>query len=113
MIYTIITKSNMTISSRKMLKALWKSVEPAFVAQLPEDIKMTDVDISYGWGRITYIAVELNDKFIFFVFDPEEPVVDLFSHHVLPMNLIEQAVLVLNALSVRIRQKSVKAAKSE
>lgn len=100
----------MSINSKKDLKRYWALVEPKLV--LPDLVKITDTEYSFGFDKHTYIAVELNKLRVFFVFDIEDDSVVLFSHDVLPLVIVEQALVIRHALVRLVYPSQMKAAKA-
>ena len=100
----------MSVSSRKELKKIWSLVEPKL--GLPDAVKITNTDYCFGFNKHTYIALELNQRWAFFVFDIEDDSVVLFSHDVLPVAVLEVAVIVKQAIDRHVYPTKVKAAKA-
>jgi hypothetical protein len=67
-----------------------------------------------GCDRNTYIAVQLNNVWIFFMFkcDKDDLGITIYSHEQLPVHMMELAVIVKNTMVHILFPKEVKRAKA-
>jgi len=100
--------------NKKDLQKIWAAIEPNFLLRLPKGIIMTDQECSIGWDRETYIAVQLNNKWIFFIFTYNDDGLEItiYSHEQLPVHMMELAVIVKNTMVHMLFPKEVKKAKA-
>jgi hypothetical protein len=102
----------MVFNNKKEIQKLWESIEPYFISQLPNNINITDTDYSMGFNRDTYLAIQLNNKWIFFIFNTEESSITVFSHDTLPLEILEKAVFIKNILLKILFAKQIKVVKA-
>ena len=103
-------------SNKKELKKVWHDVLPSVRLYLPDYLELTDYCCSMGWDRQTYIAIQLNETWVFFIFDLTKSRISIFSHDALGVDIQEIAALIRNLLIHAIFNKTarmVKAAKAE
>jgi len=101
----------MPFKNKKELQKLWESIEPQFTAQLPKNLKLTDTDYSVGNNDEPNLGIEINNKWAFFVFNIEEPQIDICTHERLPIDIIENIIKVKSALMQIVYPKQTKQAK--
>lgn len=103
-------------SNKKELKKVWMDVMPSVVPYLPNYLELTDYNCSMGWDKETYIGIQLNETWIFFIFDLTKSSIAVFSHDKLGVDMQEIAALIRSMLIHVIFNRTtriVKASKAE
>ena len=99
-------------SNKRELKKVWMGVMPHVLPYLPQYLELVDYICSMGYDRETYIAIQLNEIWIFFIFDLTNSSIAIFSHDWFGVDVQEIAALIRNMLIHVIFNKTVRVIKA-
>ena len=99
--------TNTMIYSKKDIIRIWNSIEPS----IEKLVGYTGVDIPISSQSESYIALELNKKRVFFIFNFDDSQIDIFCREDLPVAFVEKAVYVQQMLIASFFKKQAKISK--
>jgi hypothetical protein len=102
----------MLFRNKQELKKVWESIEPLIISNLPNNIILTDTYYYIGLERESYLALEMNGKWVYFIFYPELFSIKIFSHTQISLEIVEYAVMIKNLLLNLVFPKQTKQAKT-
>lgn len=93
--------------SKKEIIRIWNSIEPS----IKKSVDYTGVDIPISSQSESYISLELNKKWVFFIFNFDESQIDIFCRENLPVDFVEKAVFIQQMLIASFFKKQAKISK--
>jgi hypothetical protein len=96
----------MTNLTKKELKILWNSLKDNVLNKLDKNISITDITFFSEFDREPYIALDICDICVFFIFKTDEQTIQIFSYKYLNKHIIESAAIIRYFLSRSLYNKN-------
>ena len=96
----------MSTLTKKELKILWNSLKDNVLKKLDKSIVISDIIFFSEFDREPYIALDICDICVFFIFKNDNQTIQIFSYKYLNKHIIESAVIIRYFLSKSLYNKS-------
>lgn len=106
----------MSFKNKKELKKFWEPIQVQISEHLSDRNKITDNYYFVDWERESYVALEINDIWVYFIFSEEHSTIKIKHYSELTIEVSEVAAFIKNIL-VRLlyskQTKHIQASKAE